>query len=148
MMTRPSKLLLLLIALAGLAVACNPGTAGQVVSVERLIGHRIETSDGVLVGELLQVLLNPRDGELQYGVIQLVPGPFHYSKAVTANNPPKIVVPWRTLTVSDDGAFLVIDASINQLWQAPQFSGSGSVQQPGWDEALLRYWATPTADPK
>lgn len=131
----------LLIGIALLLGACTSSiNPHPVLTSNELIGLSVETQSGELVGTLRSLLLAPADGRIEYGVVQLAPGPLEFGKMPLHEAPGRVLVPWRLLTIAPSGAHLVADCSLDRVRNAPSAPDQLRTDRPGWDTVYTTYW--------
>lgn len=131
----------LLIGVGVLLAACtNTTNPHPVLTSNELIGLPVETQSGELIGTLRGLLLAPADGRIEYGVVQLAPGPLEFGKMPLHEAPGRVLVPWRLLAIAPSGAHLVADTSLARMRNAPLAPEHPRTDRPGWDTVYTTYW--------
>jgi sporulation protein YlmC with PRC-barrel domain len=82
-----------------------------IVGAEKLLGSVVVDSQGVRVGELLDVLVDMHAGRVAYGVVVLDHAP-DWSERL-------IAVPWNTMQMRADGDSIGINATRDWIERAP-----------------------------
>jgi sporulation protein YlmC with PRC-barrel domain len=96
---------------------------GVLLSTETLLGSEVKSPQGQNVGELKQLMIDPRIGRVMYAVVSM--GGFLGMGEKT------VVVPWHAMEVARNGKSLVLNLSPQTLQQAPTYEkGKESVSAP------------------
>jgi sporulation protein YlmC with PRC-barrel domain len=84
---------------------------GVLLSTETLLGSEVKSPQEQKVGELKQLMVDPRTGRVMYAVVSM--GGFLGMGEKT------VIVPWQAIEVARNGASLVLNLSQQMLQQAP-----------------------------
>lgn len=141
-MKRYLRLLVIGIVLV-LSACVRPASTQQALPSRELIGLSVETKNGELVGNLQSLLLTPANGQIEYGVVQLAPGPLQFGKVPMHAGPNRVLVPWRIITIAQSGSHLEVDCSLDKVRNAPPAPIPLDTEQPGWDAEAIDYWSSP-----
>jgi sporulation protein YlmC with PRC-barrel domain len=96
---------------------------GVLLSTETLLGSEVKSPQGQNVGELKQLMIDPRIGRVMYAVVSM--GGFLGMGEKT------VVVPWHAIEVARNGKSLVLNLSQQMLQQAlPYEKGKESMSAP------------------
>lgn len=93
---------------------------GVLLSTETLLGTDVKSAQGEEVGEIRQLMIDPRSGRVLYAVIGM--GGF------LGLGEKDILVPWSAMDVARDGSALVLNVSRQLLQQAPEYKSGQSTE--------------------
>ncbi|NEX60379.1 PRC-barrel domain-containing protein [Noviherbaspirillum galbum] len=131
-----------------MALACPPGMAAadlkpgagpdvqapSLTRSSRMIGMAVRDLDGRKVGDLRDIVLDARRGEIAYAVINFggvlgVGAKYH-------------AVPWQALKRSENGRWLILAAERDAIANAPSFDRGRwpDMSRPAWAAAIDAYW--------
>jgi sporulation protein YlmC with PRC-barrel domain len=109
---------------------------GVLLSTETLLGSEVKSPQEQNVGELKQLMIDPRTGRVMYAVVSM--GGFLGMGEKT------VVVPWHAIEVARNGKSLVLNLSQQMLQQAPLYEkGKESVDAPA-NEPIGGGWGVDT----
>ena len=109
---------------------------GVLLSTETLLGSEVKSPQGQNVGDLKQLMIDPRIGRVMYAVVSM--GGFLGMGEKT------VIVPWHAIEVARNGKSLVLNLSQPMLQQAPIYEkGKESVYAPA-SEPIGGGWGADT----
>jgi sporulation protein YlmC with PRC-barrel domain len=107
----------------------------------RIIGTSVRGSDDRKIGEIRDLILDTRRGEVAYAVINFggvlgVGAKYH-------------AVPWQTLERSDNGRYYILRADRKTIADAPSFDRGRwpDMSSQAWSKAVDSYWSRALGKP-
>ena len=112
--------------IVGVGIGDGPGP--DVMAAASLDGNKVMSSDGEHVGKISDIMLDVRGGRIAYAVLS-TGGFLGIGDTLHA-------IPWSALTLDTDDKCFVIDASADQIKNAPGFD------KDNWPAMADRQWGT------
>ena len=103
-----------------------PATPQTITKCSQLIGTKVENQQGQCLGKIKDVVVSFNNNQVSYCVLSVNHGPFAKSKCVA--------VPLAAFQTSADGAYLVLNASKENLAKASGFDRNG------WPSEIIPAW--------
>lgn len=123
---------------AGTGTATSPAHAAQTQRLYRgskIIGATVRDPHDKKIGEIKDIMLDSRRGEIAYAVVNFggvmgVGSKYH-------------AIPWQALTPGDDGRYYVLQADREIISQAPGFDRGRwpDMSDQRWSAEVDRYWS-------
>lgn len=110
----------------GAATAAGPGP--EVMASSTLDGNTVLSRDGDDVGKIKDIMLDVSDGRIAYAVLS--------SGGFLGIGDKLLAIPWSALTLDTDNKCFQLDASSEQVRDAPGFD------KDSWPKMADRQWAT------
>ena len=122
----------------------NSANAKSLVDASKLDGTAVYDFHGNKLGDLQQVLIDPKSGQIRYGVLQV-------DKSWSWNDP-EVAVPWGSFAVKrgdDKSVKLSLDATKEKLEKAPKFKAGDADRlfDKQASEPTYTYWSIFWYDP-
>lgn len=121
--------------IVGVGIGDGPGP--DVMAATSLDGNKVMSSDGEHVGKISDIMLDVRGGRIAYAVLS-TGGFLGIGDTLHA-------IPWSALTLDTDDKCFVIDASADQIKNAPGFDKDNwpSMADMQWGTAVHEYYKRP-----
>jgi sporulation protein YlmC with PRC-barrel domain len=118
--------------IVGLGVGDGPGP--DVMAASTLDGTKAVSSDGEHVGKISDIMLDVRGGRIAYAVLA--------SGGFLGVGDTLHAIPWNALTLDTDDKCFVLDASAEQIRNAPSFDKDNwpSMADVEWSTSLHTYY--------
>jgi len=87
------------------------------IEASGLLGSPVRNTDGMDIGKIKQLLINPNDGHVVYAVVA-VGGPLGFSET-------SIAIPWDAVAVAGDRETVVLTVKREVLEKAPRVAEGG-----------------------
>jgi len=106
---------------------------GILLSTETLLGSNVKSPQGEELGEIKQLMVEPRTGRVMYAVVGM--GGF------LGMGEKSILVPWHTMEVARNGNSIVLNVSRQVLQQAPNYEKGKEAElaEPRWHKETGTY---------
>lgn len=117
------------------------GRTEQVVRTTDLQSYRVEDSSGALTLKVVDVLISPDTGNIEYIVVEAPLSAFGQDFKSAASPFQRImIIPWRLLSVDMENERLVLKVDDNALVHGPRFGPLPRALAGNWREVVESYW--------
>jgi sporulation protein YlmC with PRC-barrel domain len=143
MLKMKKSALLLICLLAYFLAACNSSESTAEITAAALTGYRVVDSEGELVAEVAEVLIDAESGRITYAIVTLEGGAFQYSKAAfvtTATS--RAAVPWAYFLINESAKQLRLHVGKSILFAAPRLDEEPRQLESNWDAPVRAFWQT------